>query len=306
MREQALKVCSAKRNFLTPWACGNVPGQRAMTNALPLDGLTPRSLQSSRKNWWDAIFSRLLFDAIPLDTKRIVEVDCGLGAAAHALLPSLPDATYFGTDFNPERLSEAKQELEQAVIAPRVELRLAPAEALPLEDRSCDVFLSIMSLQHKENVMAVLAEAVRVLVPRGRILAVEPDNLGQRFYFDGGLEEISNAFYSLCLRARVARQPSDIALGPRLPKLLGKAGFHQIQMICHMVNSTRHETAGAYFARLQRIAQGIAEDAGLELQCEHMQECDQAIKRALFADFPKRVGYSCHIVPVFLSVGRNP
>ena len=77
------------------------------------------------------LFTRLLLDVIPLDCKQLVELDCGLAAAAHTLLPSLPDARYLGLDFNPERLAEAKSELVQARIAPRVQLRLAPSTNIP-------------------------------------------------------------------------------------------------------------------------------------------------------------------------------
>ncbi len=273
---------------------------------LRLDGLTPQTLQTSRKSWWDASFTRLLLDNIPFDTKQLVEIDCGLAAAAHMLLPSLPGAQYVGADVNLERLAEAKAELLGAPIAPRVDLCLASAESLPLPDGLSDIVLSIVSLQHKHNVPVVLAEAQRLLRAGGRVVAVEPDNLGQRFYFDGGLEEISSVFHTLCLRARVARQPADIALGPRLPSLMTEAGLYSIRMIAHMVNSTRMETANAYFSRLKRIAQGIAQESGLAPDGEVVEACVQAIKRCLFSGIPKRVGFSCHLVPVFLCIGIKP
>jgi SAM-dependent methyltransferase len=272
---------------------------------LRLDGLTPRSLHSSRKSWWDGVFTRLLLDAIPLDTCQLLEVDCGLAGAAHSLLPSLPEARYLGIDFNPERLAEAKAEIEGSRVAQRVELRLALATGLPVPDASVDIWLSIMSLQHHGDVPAVLTEAVRALRPGGRVVAVEPDNLGQRFYFDGGLEEISAAFHNLCLKARVARQPSDIALGPRLPSLLFEAGLLRTQMIAHLVSSTRVETANSYFSRLRRVAENIAADAGLPADSDALEGCQQAIKRCMFSGLPKRLGTSSHIVPVFICVAHK-
>jgi ubiquinone/menaquinone biosynthesis C-methylase UbiE len=270
---------------------------------LHANGMTPLTLQASRKSWWDSAFTRLLLDAIPLDTRQIVELDCGLASAAHTLLPSLPEAHYLGVDFDPERMAAAKTELEGAKIAPRVELRLTLAASLPVPDASVDIVLSIMSLQHHGDVPAVLAEAVRVLRPGGRLIAVEPDNLGQRFYFDGGLEEISGLLHTLCLRARVARQPSDIALGPHLPSFMVEAGLHRAQMIAHLINSTRMETANSFFTRLRRIAQKIASESGLPPDGELMDSCEQAIKRCLYSGLPKRLGYSCHLVPIFVCVG---
>jgi ubiquinone/menaquinone biosynthesis C-methylase UbiE len=272
-------------------------------NDLRIDGLTPSTLQSSSKSWWDGLFTRLLLDAIPLDTRQIVEIDCGLAAAAHTLLPSLPEARYLGTDFNPTRLADAKAQMEGARVAPRMELRLAPAANVPLEDGKADVVLSIMSLQHIADLPQVLAEASRVLRPGGRFVAVEPDNPGQRFYFDGVLEEINQVMHALCLKARVARQPADIAVGPRLPGLLRTASYHDIRMVAHVVHSSRMETANAFFTRLRRVASTVAQEAGLDPEDEAVATCEQAINRALFADIPKRLGYSSHIVPVFLCVG---
>lgn len=269
------------------------------------DGLTPRALQTSRKNWWDERFTRLLLDFIPLSTRMMVEVDCGLAAAAHVLLPSLPQAMYLGVDYNPERLAQARGELIGTRLEQRVELRLVSPESLPLEDASCDVVLSVMSLQHRLDVPAVMTEASRVLEPDGRLVAVEPDNLGQHFYFDGVLEEINSVFHALCLRARVSRQPADIALGPRLPVLMRGAGMHRIRLVPHMVYSSRMESATDFCDRLKRIARTIAAEADLEQDDPLIGECDQAIKRCLFAGLPRRLGYSCHLVPVMLCAGKK-
>lgn len=267
--------------------------------------ITPQRLQSSSKTWWDEHFTRLLLDAIPLDVKQIVELDCGMAAAAHSLLPSLPDARYLGVDPNPERLAEAQATLDRSRIHPRAELRLAPATNVPLDENSADVVLSIMSLQHLPDVPAVLNETSRLLMPGGRFVAVEPDNLGQRFYFDGVLEEINQMFHALCLKARVAKQPSDIAVGPRLPSLLREARFQQIKMIAHMVQSSRVESASDYFQRLGRVAETIAQESGLDAGDEAIEACKEAITRAQFAGIPKRLGFSCHMVPVFLCWGRK-
>jgi len=273
---------------------------------LRIDGLTPRTLQSSSKSWWDGVFTRLLLDAIPLDTRQIVELDCGMAAAAHSLLPSLPEAQYLGVDFNPERLGQARSEMDRARIAPRADLRLAPANDIPVNDASVDVVLSIMSLQHMLDVPATLTEAHRVLRSGGRLIAVDPDNLGQRFYFDGVLEEINHVMHSLCRKARVARQPADIAIGPRLPEVMRVAGFHAMRMVAHVVHSSRMETASAFFGRLRRVAQVAAQEAGIDEADEAVAACEAAVNRCLFADLPKRLGYSSHTVPIFLCTGFKP
>ena len=177
---------------------------------------------------------------------------------------------------------------------------------MPLPDASVDVLISLMVLQRQPAVTEVLADAVRVLRPGGRLLAVEPDNLGQRFYFDGGLEEISQAFYGLALRARVARQPADIAVGPRLPALMQEVGLLQVQLRAHLIGSARQESAQAFFGRLQRVMQSLVDECGVSPDEEQVTACDVALRRALLAGLPKRSGHSCHLVPVFVCAGQRP
>jgi len=165
------------------------------------------------------------------------------------------------------------------------------------------VVLSIMSLQHIPDVPAVLGEASRVLRPGGRVVAVEPDNLGQRFYFDGVLEEINHLMHVLCLKARVARQPADIAIGPRLPEVLRAASYHGLRMQAHVVHSSRLESAKDFFTRLHRVVETVAQEAGIDPEDEAVAACAAAVNRCQFADIPKRLGYSSHTVPVFLSIG---
>lgn len=274
--------------------------------AMRTDGLTPQALASSRKHWWDDTFTRLLLSEIPLDTGLLVEPDCAAAAAAHLLLPSLPRARYLGIEARPDLLSEARTHLEQSRIAPRVELRLGHAQTLPLEDGAADVVLLVMALQHHPRADAVLAEARRVLRPGARLVAAEPDNLSQSFYFDGPLEEITRVFRDLSLRLRVARQPADIAVGPRLPVLLREAGYQRIRVTAHAVHAARMEPAAAFCDRLTRIAQSLARDAGLPPDAPRLEACTAAIDRCRFAGLPRRVGFSCHLVPVFVVSAQVP
>jgi SAM-dependent methyltransferase len=273
--------------------------------SLHLEGFTPRR-ESGAASWWDDSFTRLLLELLPPGASTLVEIECGLAAAAYSLLPSLPDARYLGFDSRPDRLAEARAALEGRSLKARMELRLGAPAGLPLGEGGADVLLSLMAMQAQTAVPAVLAEALRVLRPGGRLIAVEPDNLGQRFYFDGGLEEVSQAFHALALRGRVVRQPADIALGPRLPALLLEAGVLGVKTRVHLVSSVRQESAQSYFGRLQRVAQALAEACGLQPDDELALGCEAALKRALFAGLPKRLGHSCHLVPVFVCAGDRP
>jgi len=273
---------------------------------MPTDGLTPQAMASSSRHWWDETFTRLLLSEIPLDTGLLVELDCSTAAAAHLLLPSLPRARYLGIDPRPDRLAAAKQGVEQTRVADRVALRLGHAETLPVGDGEADVVLSVMALQHQPRTESVLREALRALRPGGRFVAAEPDNLSQGFYFDGLLEEVTRMFHDLTLRVRVARQPADIAIGPRLPMLARGAGYQHIRVVAHAVHAARMESASHYCDRLVRIAETLAREGDLPPDDKRLSACVEAVGRCRFAGLPRRVGTSCHLVPVFVVSATKP
>ncbi|MCK5795847.1 MAG: methyltransferase domain-containing protein [Deltaproteobacteria bacterium] len=252
------------------------------------------------RSWWDERFTHFILDAIPKDCQQVVEYGCVNANAAHALLPALPAAHYVGIAVKNEILREAERQVMSSSEASRISLRLGDARDLPIPDTTTDVFLSVLALQHCTNVKTLLAgELPRILRPGGHFVAIEPDNLGQRFYYDGVLEEITQTFHAFCLRARVLRQPADIAIGPRLPALLKHAGFANIQFEMHLVGSTRYETAKAFCDRVSRVAEQTAKLAGIYAETEEYRAVVQAIRRFRFSGLPKRLGHSAHLVPAF-------
>lgn len=260
-------------------------------------------LRDTARSWWDERFTALLLEAIPADCRQIVEYGCGDGRAARALLPVRPDACYIGIETETDPVREAQQAFSRTKLASRVQFQLGRELDLPLPDGSADLMLALLRLQHCRDVEALLGEMRRVLRREGTLLIVEADNLGQRFYFDGVLEEINTRLHALTLRVRVARQPADIAIGPRLPLLLRGAGFHAVSFRPHSVGSTRREEAKLFCRRLERICDQLVRAGGLDEQGEEVVGCREAIRRLMFAGMPKRLGYSAHIVPLFLVSG---
>src|SRR4029077_18081758 len=145
-----------------------------------VDGLSSEELERSRAAWWDDAFTRLLVDAVPPDEVTLIDVGCGLATAAHALLPSRSKLAYLGVDLDEERLATAKETLEGTSYARRVTLRKASAHELPVPEAVAEVVLFVLTLQHLADVPRALVEARRALVPGGRVVAVEPANLGVR------------------------------------------------------------------------------------------------------------------------------
>jgi len=262
-----------------------------------VDGLSTDELERSRAAWWDDAFSRLLLDAVPPDAATLIDVGCGVATAAHALLPARSKLAYLGVDLDEERLAIAQKTIEGTSYARRVTLRKAAAHQLPVPEAVAEVVLFVLTLQHLDDVPRALVEARRALVPGGRVVAVEPDNLGVRFGFDGPLDDVSRAFADLCRAARAARAPADLALGPSLPRLFEGAGLRPTLFRAHAVQTTRHESLGELAARLSGLADVVARAVPGAPERARVQAALDALR-----DGPRR-GWSSHVVPCFIAVG---
>lgn len=98
------------------------------------------------------------------------DVACGTGLSSLALL-ALADRVV-ATDLSPAMLAQAPQHA-------RISYRLAPAEALPLEDASTDL-ITVSSAFHWLRRSAFLGEAQRVLRPGGGLVIYENFFEGRR------------------------------------------------------------------------------------------------------------------------------
>ena|SRR5688572_1361439 len=112
-------------------------------------------------------------------TGRAVDIGAGSGRAAIGLLLVKPRVTvtavdiykgYFGIDDNtPERFM---RNARIAGVADRAEAIVGDARALPLESGSYDAAISLAAIDHlrRADIPKALAEAARVLKPRGEFL----------------------------------------------------------------------------------------------------------------------------------------
>jgi SAM-dependent methyltransferase len=98
---------------------------------------------------------------------RVLDIGCGTGRHA-AVLAERHRAHVWGVDPSPEMLAVAERRR-----TPRVELALGRAEELPFLDRQFERALMFLVVQHVDRPQA-FAEAVRVLVPAGRLAVVTP------------------------------------------------------------------------------------------------------------------------------------
>jgi SAM-dependent methyltransferase len=112
--------------------------------------------------------------AIEAGATRILDVGCGTGALAAALVTRWPAARVTGVDVSAGMLAVAARELAglPASDRERIELVQAPADRLPFEDGAFDVVVSAFVLQLVPSRYRALREARRILRADGTLAHV--------------------------------------------------------------------------------------------------------------------------------------
>jgi SAM-dependent methyltransferase len=121
--------------------------------------------------------SRYKADAIArlglIPGERVLDIGCGVGGDVINLAEIVgPAGLAVGIDASAVMIEEARR--RQPADRP-VRYEVGYAHALPFDDGSFDAVRFDRMLMHVPDVRAALAEAVRVLVPGGRLVATEPD-----------------------------------------------------------------------------------------------------------------------------------
>jgi SAM-dependent methyltransferase len=116
-------------------------------------------------------FLRLL----PPPGRRTIDIGCGEGRLSRDL--KALGHRVVGVDASPTMVAAARG------FDPSMDVRLADAAALPLDDASADLAIAFMSLQDVDDMPAAVREVARVLEPGGRLCLaiVHPINSAGRF-----------------------------------------------------------------------------------------------------------------------------
>jgi demethylmenaquinone methyltransferase/2-methoxy-6-polyprenyl-1,4-benzoquinol methylase len=121
----------------------------------------------------DPRWRRFLVSRVPADAVRVVDVATGTAAVAIELARAVPARTVVGVDQSPEMLAAGRARIEQAGLAPRIDLREGRAESLPFRDDEFDALTFTYLLRYVDDPAATLRELARVVRPGGTFAMLE-------------------------------------------------------------------------------------------------------------------------------------
>jgi SAM-dependent methyltransferase len=216
-----------------------------------IDALTSPTLKHLREAWWDDAFTGFLEETLsPRPGNRILDVGCGEGLAEVAIgRLHISQLRLVGIDIVPQKAAAARQE----TIAHNQRVGFAAADGcrLPFTDASFDSIFCVAVLQHIEQVDTAVAEFARVTTPKGRVLAVEPDNTA-RYGFSS--TPMGRRAFELSEQFFIALRGDRSAIGPRLPEMFARHGIEPLSVRLFPVSQTWLGPPGASVWQTRRNA----------------------------------------------------
>jgi len=221
-----------------------------------IDGLASATIKHLREAWWDEDFTEFLAETLrPRPGNRILDVGCGEGLAEVAIgRLRVSQLALVGVDLVPDKVRQALQ--ETAGHNQRVQFAAGDASALPFRTGAFDSAYTVAVLQHARNPDAAVAELARVTRPRGRVVAVEPDN-SARYGFSSTPAgrrafELSGPFFN----ALAGLRPDEgaPALGPNVPAMFAAHGIEPMDVRLFPVSDTCLGAPDASFWQARRDA----------------------------------------------------
>jgi ubiquinone/menaquinone biosynthesis C-methylase UbiE len=98
---------------------------------------------------------------------RILDAGCGAGEVLIELAHAFPKAKLVGVDLSQPLLDAARSSAQHAGLSDRVTFEKGDVQAMPFEDGSFDVVISLNMLHYVDYPVAMLNEIERVLAPGG-------------------------------------------------------------------------------------------------------------------------------------------
>lgn len=159
-------------------------------------------------------------------SKKIIEVGCGVGAQTEILLRRFPRVHVTGVDLNERQLETAKKFLDSVSFAKdRFELHQMSADNLSFEPHTFDGAYLCWILEHVPNPAQVLSEVRRVLRPGAELVVTEVMN--SSFFLDPYSPNVWK--YWMAYNDFQYEHAGDPFIGAKLGNLLTQMGYHNIR-----------------------------------------------------------------------------
>lgn len=212
-----------------------------------IDALTSPTLKHLREHWWNDEFTEFITETLrPRPGNRILDVGSGTGVAEVTIgRQHISQIQLFGVDLKIGEVVAASR--ETASHNQRAHFAGGDACHLPFGDGAFDSTFCVAVLQHIADVDAAVAEIARVTQAPGRIVIVEPDNAARYFYSSSPAGRVAFDLAAKFFAMAAAREPSDLAIGPRIPALLAA---HHVEPISVRLFPVSYSRLGAPAADL--------------------------------------------------------
>ena len=122
--------------------------------------------------WSQRLAPRFInFVGLGADAERVLDLGCGTGVLARALLDALPRLEVVGIDPTPSFVEYARRSLT----SPRMQFENGSADALPFVDKVFDATLSLLVLQEFPDAPRAVREMARITRQGGTIATCKWD-----------------------------------------------------------------------------------------------------------------------------------
>lgn len=100
---------------------------------------------------------------------RVLDAGCGSGEVLIEIAKAFPEAELVGLDLSEPLLEIAREQAEDADLSDRLTFRKGDVEAMPFDDDSFNIVISVNTFHVVDNPVAMLDEIERVLKPDGAL-----------------------------------------------------------------------------------------------------------------------------------------
>ncbi len=179
-----------------------------------------------------------------LDAHRHL-VDCGFGFADQDIYWAhrFPDLSITGLNVTPSQVSYAQRRVRDAGLDDRIDLRLASATAMPLDDASADAVTALESAFHFRTREQFFREAWRILKPGGQLVTADIIPMGA----EHGPEPLSLSRAWRFTASRFDIPEANAYTANRYKSLLEEVGFAEVG-----IRSIRSDVYAPLHAALRR------------------------------------------------------